>query len=252
MAAETHDFDLGALRLSSGEGRRLELDVPIEPLELGGERYAADPAAGTGRARRLAHDGRRLCAAAALLSRAGRALHALPEAGAADRRGRCARGRPTRRRARSSKAPTSIEETLDLAGWARDAFALAMPSKVLCREDCAGLCPVCAADLNEVRPRAPPRERPRSALGEAARAEARVVTSGRCGQAPPRAGAGGRRAGSLLHVHGGPQEKAIAQPHRQAARAAQDRRARAQRVPAVPQPATAAPGVPGVRHLRRP
>jgi uncharacterized protein len=41
------------------------------------------------------------------------------------------------------------EETLDLAGWARDAFALAMPAKILCREDCAGLCPVCAADLNE-------------------------------------------------------------------------------------------------------
>ncbi len=44
------------------------------------------------------------------------------------------------------------DETLDLAGWARDAFALAMPAKILCREDCAGLCPVCAADLNEAGP----------------------------------------------------------------------------------------------------
>ena len=44
------------------------------------------------------------------------------------------------------------EEVLDLAAWARDAFALAAPVKVLCREDCAGLCPVCAADLNEARP----------------------------------------------------------------------------------------------------
>ncbi len=35
MAAETHDFDLAGLRLSAGEGRRLELDVPIEPLLLG-------------------------------------------------------------------------------------------------------------------------------------------------------------------------------------------------------------------------
>ena len=43
-------------------------------------------------------------------------------------------------------------ETLDLAAWARDAFALAMPAKVLCRGDCAGLCPVCAADLNEAGP----------------------------------------------------------------------------------------------------
>ncbi len=43
MAAETHDFDLAGLRLSAGEGRRLELDVRIEPLLLGGERYAAAP-----------------------------------------------------------------------------------------------------------------------------------------------------------------------------------------------------------------
>ena len=44
MAPETHDFDLAGLRLSAGEGRRLDLDVPIEPLVLGGERYAASPA----------------------------------------------------------------------------------------------------------------------------------------------------------------------------------------------------------------
>jgi uncharacterized protein len=49
-------------------------------------------------------------------------------------------------------SPYVHDETLDLAGWARDAFALAMPLKVLCREDCAGLCPVCAADLNEAGP----------------------------------------------------------------------------------------------------
>ena len=44
------------------------------------------------------------------------------------------------------------DEVLDLAAWARDAFALAAPAKMLCREDCAGLCPVCAADLNEAGP----------------------------------------------------------------------------------------------------
>jgi uncharacterized protein len=41
------------------------------------------------------------------------------------------------------------QDTLDLAAWARDAFVLAVPVAVLCREDCRGLCPVCAADLNE-------------------------------------------------------------------------------------------------------
>jgi uncharacterized protein len=50
------------------------------------------------------------------------------------------------------ESPYVSEETLDLAAWARDAFVLAAPSKVLCREDCAGLCPICAADLNEAGP----------------------------------------------------------------------------------------------------
>jgi len=49
-------------------------------------------------------------------------------------------------------SPYVNDETLDLSGWARDSFALAMPAKVLCREDCLGLCPQCAADLNEAGP----------------------------------------------------------------------------------------------------
>jgi uncharacterized protein len=50
------------------------------------------------------------------------------------------------------ESPYVREETLDLTAWARDAFALAVPLKVLCRDDCAGLCPVCAVDLNEAGP----------------------------------------------------------------------------------------------------
>ena len=49
-------------------------------------------------------------------------------------------------------SPYVEHEVLDVAGWARDAFALAAPTKVLCRPDCAGLCPICAADLNEAGP----------------------------------------------------------------------------------------------------
>jgi uncharacterized protein len=40
------------------------------------------------------------------------------------------------------------DETVDLSAWARDAIALALPDKILCRTDCAGLCPVCGKDLN--------------------------------------------------------------------------------------------------------
>ena len=34
-------------------------------------------------------------------------------------------------------------------GWARDAVALALPDKILCRPDCAGLCPECGKNLND-------------------------------------------------------------------------------------------------------
>jgi uncharacterized protein len=41
---------------------------------------------------------------------------------------------------------------LDLRSWARDALALAMPVQLLCRPDCAGLCAVCGASLNDADP----------------------------------------------------------------------------------------------------
>ena len=44
MPARADDFDLAGLRLSAGEGRRVQLEVEIEPLMLSGERYAAAPA----------------------------------------------------------------------------------------------------------------------------------------------------------------------------------------------------------------
>ena len=40
------------------------------------------------------------------------------------------------------------DDRVDLSAWAHDAIALALPDKILCRDDCAGLCPVCGKDLN--------------------------------------------------------------------------------------------------------
>jgi uncharacterized protein len=151
MAAVTHDFDLAGLRLSAGEGRRLELEVPIEPLQMGGEQYAAVP-----RVVPVQLDVSRMVGAGyALRLRFGAALEgpcmrclkqAAPvvevESREVDRPGE----------GEELQSPYVHDETLDLAAWARDAFALAGPVKVLCREDCAGLCPVCAVDLNEAPP----------------------------------------------------------------------------------------------------
>jgi uncharacterized protein len=38
---------------------------------------------------------------------------------------------------------------LDVSQWARDAVALALPDKILCRLECAGLCDVCGKNLND-------------------------------------------------------------------------------------------------------
>jgi PAS domain S-box-containing protein len=55
-----------------------------------------------------------------------------------------------------TRFPTSRQdveaEVLDLAAWARDALALALPAQVVCRDDCAGLCPLCGENLNTAGP----------------------------------------------------------------------------------------------------
>jgi uncharacterized protein len=40
------------------------------------------------------------------------------------------------------------DELVDAALWIRDAVAEAVPPTILCRPDCAGLCPTCGADRN--------------------------------------------------------------------------------------------------------
>jgi uncharacterized protein len=41
------------------------------------------------------------------------------------------------------------DNQLRLSSWARDAIATDLPQQILCRPDCAGLCPMCGEDLNE-------------------------------------------------------------------------------------------------------
>ncbi len=146
-----YDFDLASMRLSPGEGRRLALATPIEPLTLGSERYAAQPQpvpvelnvsrmSGGGYALRLRFSAEVIGPCMRCLKPASPRVEV--EAREVDRPGG----------GDELDSPYVHDETLDLAGWARDAFALALPVKILCREDCAGLCPVCAAALDEAGP----------------------------------------------------------------------------------------------------
>ena len=39
MSQRTEIFDLGRLRLTSGEGLRLDLEVPVDGFDFGGQQY---------------------------------------------------------------------------------------------------------------------------------------------------------------------------------------------------------------------
>ena len=151
MSPRADTFDLAPLRLSAGEGRHLDLQVPIEPFELGGQRYEADPALVPAQldVSRTTQSGYalRLRFEAALRGPCTRCLELATPRFAVDAREVSQPGG-----GEQLESPYVVDEEVDLAAWARDALALALPVQLLCREDCAGLCAICGADLNAAGP----------------------------------------------------------------------------------------------------
>ncbi len=151
MAARTDSFDLGRLRLSSGEGRKLELEVALDPLQFGGQTYVVEPAAvvATLDISRTTHNGHalRLRFDASLRGPCMRCLEPAQPAISVDAREVDQPGD-----VEELRSPYVADDVLDLRGWARDALALALPVQLVCREECAGLCPVCGTDLNAAGP----------------------------------------------------------------------------------------------------
>jgi uncharacterized protein len=164
-------FDLRKLRLRSGDQTRERIDIELEPLVLGGQTYEPRPnpapaeltvtCASSGTVLELALD----------VTLAGPCFRCLEDAELALQ---------LRLREYEAAKPESDDERteyfeddrLDLSAWAHDAIALALPKTILCREDCAGLCPVCGKDLNaepheHVEERADPRWAALEALRDA-------------------------------------------------------------------------------------
>ncbi|MGB2711427.1 MAG: DUF177 domain-containing protein [Conexibacter sp.] len=151
MPPRADTFDLAALRLTSGEGRRLDLEVAIEPFELGGERYAVTPAIVPARldVSRTTHSGHalRLRFDVALEGPCMRCLEPAAPRFAVDAREVDQPGG-----GEELECPYVAEQELDVTAWVRDALGLALPAQLLCRPDCAGLCPVCGENLNAAGP----------------------------------------------------------------------------------------------------
>jgi uncharacterized protein len=142
-------LSLRTLRLRPGEEYRDEIELDLEPFELGGQRYLPVPErvpaelvvsrASTGtvfdlRFRVRLHGPCYRCLEDAVLELpiAAREYQATNPDGAEE-----------------LTTQYVVDDKLDLAAWARDATALELPNKILCRPDCAGLCPVCGRNLND-------------------------------------------------------------------------------------------------------
>jgi uncharacterized protein len=141
-------FNLRQLRLRSGDQFRDRVEVEIEPLVLGGQEYAPEPAlvpaeltvtkASSGTVMdisfRVRLEGpcfRCLADAALEVSIATQEYQAANPGDDEELR-----------------SPYVADDLLDLSAWAHDALALELPDKILHDPDCAGLCPMCGKDLN--------------------------------------------------------------------------------------------------------
>lgn len=145
----SNKIDLARLALSAGEGRRLDLELDPGTLTYGGQTYAtshADPGRvevsrmSNGYAFRLRFDAelRGPC----MRCLAGARIPVEVDAREVDQA----------RDDEELSSPYVQAEELQVGAWAHDALALALPPQLLCRPDCAGLCPVCGESLNDAEP----------------------------------------------------------------------------------------------------
>lgn len=147
MAPRTDTLDLAPLKLVPGDGRRLDLQVGLDDLTFGEDTYRAEPALidVVVDLSRMTGDGwaLRLRFSASLAGPCMRCLQPASPTTSVDTREVDAPGG-----GEELTSPYVDEDVVDLRAWVRDAFALAIPPLVVCREDCAGLCPRCGEDLN--------------------------------------------------------------------------------------------------------
>ncbi len=152
-------LDLSTLHLSSGEGKRIELAVELAPFELGGQTYIADPMAPMVRLEASRHSSGFAFKLNFSVHVDGPCMRCLepaehePEVEARE-------VDQIRTDDLDLRSPYVDQDELDIGRWAHDAVLLALPTQILCRPDCLGLCPDCGESLNDADPAKHEHEKP--------------------------------------------------------------------------------------------
>ncbi|HEY1854694.1 MAG TPA: DUF177 domain-containing protein [Solirubrobacterales bacterium] len=152
-------IDLTRLGLRSGEGKRLELPVELEPFELGGQTYAAAPRSPQVRLEVSRQAGGHAFHLSFPIHLEGPCMRCL-EPAALDLEVEAREVDQAATEDEELRSPYVVEDELEIGRWAHDATLLALPTTFLCRPDCLGLCPVCGESLNDAGPGAHEHEKP--------------------------------------------------------------------------------------------
>jgi uncharacterized protein len=148
MTQRTDSFELDGLKLASGEARHLELDTAIGDLQYGGERYVV---AGI---QHMALDVERTMGHGYVLTLrfsthvSGSCMRCLEPAEAVVQ----VEVKEVQQQGGGEELTSPYvdeDNELNVSQWAHDALALSLPSQIVCRSDCAGLCAECGINLNQ-------------------------------------------------------------------------------------------------------
>ena len=150
--AEVATVNLRALGVAPGAATRVRVAVPPVELRIGGQDYRTDPASPEVEvevSRSLSGLHLRLRADVLLVGPCVRCMEEARVPLRIDASEFVADGRPADAEFDEDVDSVYVEgDRLDLALWARDSIAEVVPVTILCREDCAGLCPTCGANHN--------------------------------------------------------------------------------------------------------
>jgi DUF177 domain-containing protein len=146
-------IDLSRLALAHGEGKRLEVPVGLEPFELGGQTYLADPSNPTVRLEVSRPSNGFAFRVRFPVHLEGPCMRCL-EPAALDLEVEAREIDQARTDDPELRSPYVEDDELDIGRWAHDATMLALPTRLLCRPECLGLCPTCGEPLNDADPTA--------------------------------------------------------------------------------------------------